>query len=68
LNFPSSNRNFGELERQAVAELVASGWKTDYVAARQQSGLQPLKPEEQALVTVVAARLGAMRLIDNIEI
>jgi len=68
LNFPSFNRNFGELERQAVAELVASGWKTGYVAAHQQSGLQPSKPEEQALVTVVADRLGAMRLIDNIEI
>jgi pantoate--beta-alanine ligase len=62
-------RNFAALERQAAAELDASGWQTDYVAVRRQADLQPSQaPAEAALVTVAAARLGVTRLIDNIEI
>jgi len=60
-------RNFSALEREAAAELDAHGWKTDYVAVRQQSDLQAPKAGEQALVTLAASRLGATRLIDNIE-
>jgi pantoate--beta-alanine ligase len=62
------NRNFAELEQEALAELSAQGWKTDYIAVRRQSDLQLPLPAEQALVTLVASRLGATRLIDNIEI
>lgn len=62
------NRNFAELEREALAELDAHGWKTDYVAVRQQSDLQRPQAAEQALVTLAASRLGATRLIDNMEI
>jgi pantoate--beta-alanine ligase len=62
------NRNFAELEQKALVELAEHGWKTDYVAVRQQSDLQLPLPAEQALVTLVASRLGATRLIDNIEI
>jgi pantoate--beta-alanine ligase len=61
-------RNFAELEKQAVVELAEHGWKTDYIAVRQQSDLQQPQPGEQALVTLAASRLGATRLIDNIEI
>ena len=64
----SGNCNFAELENEAVVELAGYGWKTDYVAVRQQSDLQLPLPGEQALVTLTASRLGATRLIDNIEI
>ena len=62
------NRNFAELEQDALVELSANGWKTDYIAVRRQSDLQLPLPAEQALVALVASRLGATRLIDNIEI
>jgi pantoate--beta-alanine ligase len=64
----NGNRNFCELEHDALVELNSHGWKTDYVAVRQQSDLQPPQAGEQALVTLAASRLGATRLIDNIEI
>ncbi|MCP5269185.1 MAG: pantoate--beta-alanine ligase [Zoogloeaceae bacterium] len=60
--------NFPELEQAAVAELSGAGWKTDYVAVRQQSDLQPATSAKQALVVLAASRLGSTRLIDNIEV
>ena len=62
------NRNFSALEQEALAELDQNGWKTDYIAVRQRADLQLPLPGEQALVTLAASRLGATRLIDNIEI
>ncbi|MFZ2854861.1 MAG: pantoate--beta-alanine ligase [Rhodocyclaceae bacterium] len=62
------NRHFAELEIEARVELDACGWKTDYIAVRQQSDLQLPQGAEQALVTLAASRLGTTRLIDNIEI
>ena len=64
----NGNRNFVELEQAALTELNENGWKTDYVAVRQQSDLQLPEAGAQALVTLAASRLGATRLIDNIEI
>ena len=60
--------NFTELERQAIAELDGAGWKTDYVAVRQQSDLHPPSVGNAALVVLAASRLGSTRLIDNIEV
>ncbi|MDR2881223.1 MAG: pantoate--beta-alanine ligase [Azoarcus sp.] len=52
----------------ALAELERHGWKPDYLTVRRRSDLQmPEKPGEP-LVVLAAARLGATRLIDNIEI
>ncbi len=62
------NRNFSELERQALVELSDHGWRTDYIAVRQQSDLQLPQPGAQALVALAASHLGATRLIDNIEV
>ena len=56
------------LENEAVSELTAAGWKTDYVAIRQQSDLSPAKAGNGPLVVLAASRLGTTRLIDNIEI
>jgi pantoate--beta-alanine ligase len=64
----SGECDFAKLEREAVAELNANGWKTDYVAVRQQSDLQAPQPGNLALAVLAASRLGIPRLLDNIEI
>ena len=64
------HRDFAQLERTALALLAARGWKPDYVAIRKRADLLPPTPVEgeQPLVVLAAAKLGATRLIDNIEI
>ncbi len=61
-----------KLEAQARESLAASGWKIDYIAVRRQRDLlEPSCQEVQAgepLVVLAAAKLGATRLIDNLEI
>ncbi len=57
-----------KLETAAVAALAAAGWKTDYVAIRQQSDLAVPTGNNVPLVALAASRLGTTRLIDNIEI
>jgi pantoate--beta-alanine ligase len=64
----NGDTDYAGLERAAVAALDGAGWKTDYVAVRQQANLLPPTAPEQALVALAASRLGATRLIDNIEI
>ena len=59
--------DFARLERDAAAELNANGWKTDYIAVRQQADLQAPSAAGQPLVALAASRLGTPRLIDNIE-
>jgi pantoate--beta-alanine ligase len=55
------------LEEQAMAGLAAQGWQPDYVTVRRRSDLQLPGPEDRELVALGAARLGATRLIDNLE-
>jgi pantoate--beta-alanine ligase len=57
-----------KLEHDAVVALSARGWQVDYVAIRAQSSLALPVPGERELVVLVAARLGATRLIDNLEV
>jgi len=57
-----------KLENSAIAALTAAGWKTDYVAVRQQSDLSMPKGVNAPLVVLAASRLGNTRLIDNIEV
>lgn len=63
------------LEQQAMADLTARGWQPDYLVVRKRIDLLPPATGEvadlarnQGLVIVGAARLGATRLIDNIEV
>lgn len=56
------------VEAEAMSDLRAHGWAPDYVSVRRQTDLQVPKPEDRALVVLGAARLGATRLIDNLEI
>jgi len=60
--------DFAKLEHEAMVELDSNGWKTDYVAIRQQSDLQTPQPGNRQLVVLAASRLGIPRLIDNLEI
>jgi pantoate--beta-alanine ligase len=60
-------RDFAQLEREAADALSARGWKPDYVSIRRSEDLR--EPSQGApLVILAAAKLGATRLIDNIEI
>ena len=61
------------LEAGAMAALRASGWQPDYVAIRRQSDLGTTAPggaraAREPRVVLGAAKLGATRLIDNLEI
>jgi pantoate--beta-alanine ligase len=60
------------IEADAMRELASSGWKVDYVALRRQRDLRvPTRDEVAAgepLVTLGAAKVGATRLIDNLEV
>ena len=66
----SGNRDFAKLEQEAVASLGARGWEPDYIAIRKRSNLvEPTAHElDEPLVVLAAAKLGATRLIDNLEI
>jgi pantoate--beta-alanine ligase len=55
------------LESQAMQSLSAAGWRPDYVAVRRQADLQNVQTGD-AMVVLAAARLGATRLIDNLEV
>jgi pantoate--beta-alanine ligase len=61
-----------DLERQAMAKLAKRGWKPDYISIRKRVDLQPPSAGDIAkgelLVVLAAAKLGATRLIDNLEI
>ena len=64
----SGNTDYAALEQAAVATLAEAGWKTDYVAVRQQSDLKSPAAGNPPLVVLAASRLGSTRLIDNIEV
>ncbi len=61
-----------QIEEQACAQMRERGWEVDYMAIRRQSDLLEPSVEQYAsgepLVALAAARLGATRLIDNLEI
>ncbi len=56
-----------KLETQAMQSLSQTGWRPDYVAIRRQADLQSPHAGD-AKVVLAAARLGATRLIDNMEV
>lgn len=65
-------KDAAEVERAACAHLDARGWKVDYVAVRRQRDLKAPNADDmhagEPLVVLSAAKLGATRLIDNLEI
>lgn len=64
----AGERDFVALETHALSTLKARGWQPDYVAIRCQRDLLPPAPADNALVVLAAARIGATRLIDNLEV
>ncbi|SAL19874.1 pantoate--beta-alanine ligase [Caballeronia arvi] len=66
----SGNRDIAALERDAMNALAERGWKPDYISVRKRSNLLPPSgaDTDAPLVVVAAAKLGATRLIDNLEI
>ena len=63
----SGERDLAAIEARAMQTLKARGWQPDYLLLRRRSDLQAPAPGEP-LVALAAARLGATRLIDNLEI
>lgn len=65
-------RTIALLEQEAIMHLNQRGWVVDYVSVRKQNDLLMPKVEElknkEPLVIVAAAKLGATRLIDNLEV
>jgi pantoate--beta-alanine ligase len=51
----------------AMQELATAGWAPDYVEVRRRVDLAPALPGDRERVVLAAARLGATRLIDNLE-
>ncbi|MBV7539538.1 pantoate--beta-alanine ligase [Acidovorax sp. sic0104] len=56
-------------EKQALDALRSRGWQPDYLTVRRRADLTAPSPQDMpgALVALGAARLGATRLIDNLE-
>ena len=61
-------RDFAAREAAALADLRRHGWQPDYLTVRRRADLQPPQSADEPLVALAAARLGATRLIDNLEI
>jgi len=53
--------------QRAMDELRVAGWQPDYVEVRRRTDLAVPRPQDRDLVVLGAARLGATRLIDNVE-
>lgn len=64
----AGNMEFGVLQQQATDALEARGWRVDYVSIRDRQTLALPGRDTKDWVVLAAARLGATRLIDNIEV
>jgi pantoate--beta-alanine ligase len=64
----AGDRNFEAMEFAADTELARHGWHVDYVVVRRRATLTSPEPGDRELVALGAAKLGATRLIDNLEI
>jgi len=63
----SGERDLDAIGTRAMDALRERGWQPDYLVLRRRSDLQAPSPGDP-LVALAAARLGATRLIDNLEI
>ena len=68
----SGQHDVAQLSSEVAALLSGRGWEVDYVAIRRRRDLHQPTPEQVAagepLVALAAAKLGATRLIDNLEL
>ncbi len=67
----AGRRDYANLEADGRSELARHGWRVDYVAVRHGLGLRIPHPEAldqpNLLIVLGAAKLGATRLIDNVD-
>jgi len=68
----SGRTDYANLELEGRRELAEHGWQVDYVAVRHGLGLRIPHPEgydhPNLLIVLAAAKLGATRLIDNVDV
>lgn len=64
----AGHKDFEVIEAEASSSLQSRGWQPDYITVRRQLDLHIPTSEDEALVVLAAARLGATRLIDNLEV
>jgi pantoate--beta-alanine ligase len=64
----SGKRNFAELEGKAMEALGNAGFEVEYVGIRRSEDLEPPTRDDDEIVVLAAARLGAARLIDNVVV
>jgi pantoate--beta-alanine ligase len=68
----SGQHDVAQLAGEVAALLSGRGWEVDYVAIRRRRDLHQPTPEQvvagEPLVALAAAKLGATRLIDNLEL
>jgi pantoate--beta-alanine ligase len=68
----SGDAALAQIETEAERELARTGWQVDYLAVRRRRDLRAPTADEVAAkepqIVLAAARLGATRLIDNLEI
>lgn len=60
--------DYAGLEKRAAQSLTEHGWTVDYVEIRHADTLEVARTGDRRLVVLAAARLGATRLIDNVEV
>lgn len=60
--------DYAGLEKRAAQSLTEHGWTVYYVEIRHADTLEVARTGDRRLVVLAAARLGATRLIDNVEI
>ena len=64
----SGDRDFARLRAEQVEQIEAAGLRLDYLEVRQGVNLRSATAEDRDLVILVAAYLGATRLIDNLHL
>ena len=66
LSIKHGEKNYADMEQQALRELVKAGFKPDYVSIRDADTLA--SPLGDKVVIIAAAWLGKARLIDNVAV
>lgn len=61
------NTNFANMEQAAIEMLNDKGWLVDYISVRSANTLALATKDDSNLVVLGAAKLGNVRLIDNID-
>jgi len=56
------------IETAGMAELAAAGFRPEYLSIRRAADLSPPQAGDESLQILVAAWLGAARLIDNLRV